>query len=331
MMASIRKIYKDTARRHHPARCFKGFFGTIFAATLLSVTTPVFANEPIRPIPPLEELDQNVVDLGRELFFEKRLSKDGTFSCNTCHLLDKFGVDLVPASLGGRFSKRNSPTIFNVRHNFKQLWDGRAETLMHQLDILGPFDWEKGAKELAKDDKYRDLFKKAYGKPVSVELIKEAIVEYEKTLVTPNSPFDQYLLGNQNAISEQAKQGYQLFKDYGCISCHQGVNVGGNIFQKFGLIKDIQLRKQETDDFGRFNVTKNEWDKYVFKVPSLRLAVHTPPYFHDGSVATLEEAVEIMIEFQLHRRVPDSDRDKIIEFLKTLPGDINASEIAGRG
>ncbi len=297
----------------------------VFAVLLVS-TASTYAQEPIRPIPAVTDVDPKVAALGKELFFEKRLSKDGTFSCHTCHLLDKGGVDLVPASLGGRFSKRNSPTIYNVRHNFKQLWDGRAETLMHQLDGLGPFDWEKGQELISKDEKYKKLFNEAFGQPVSIELTKQAIVEYEKTLVTPNSPFDQFLLGNEGAISEQAKQGYKLFKEYGCISCHQGINVGGNIFQKFGLLKDIQLRKQPTDDFGRFNVTKNEWDKFVFKVPSLRMAVHTPPYFHDGSVETIEEAVGIMIEFQLHRRVPDSDRDKIIEFLKTLPG-----EIAERG
>ena len=299
----------------YPLRVFK-------VALFIAVSSVVNAQEPIRPIPAVTDVDPAIVSLGEKLFSETRLSTDGTYSCNTCHLLDKYGVDLVPASLGARFSKRNSPTIYNVRHNFKQLWDGRAEDLHVQLDILGPVDWEKGLKLLQDDPEYPQLFRTVFGKEMSIPLIKDAIVEFEKSLVTPNSPFDQYLAGNEQAISEDAKKGYSLFKQYGCVACHQGVNVGGNIFQKFGLIKDIQLRSEPIDDFGRFNVTKNEWDKFVFKVPSLRLAVHTPPYFHDGSVKTIEEAVGIMIEFQLQRTVPDSDRDQIIEFLKTLPGEI---------
>lgn len=282
---------------------------------------PIYAREPISPIPMTSDVDPKIAALGKKLFFEKRLSKDGTFSCHTCHLLDKYGVDLVPASLDGRFSKRNSPTIFNVKFNFKQLWDGRAADLHKQLDGLGPFDWDRGFELLKSDAEYPTLFKEAFGKNVSIELIKIAIVEYEKTLITPNSPFDQFLNGDKAAISQKAKNGYALFKKYGCIACHQGVNVGGNIFQKFGIIKDINLRAKATNDLGRYNVTKNEWDKFVFKVPSLRLAVHTPPYFHDGSVKTIQEAVGIMVEFQLQRTVPDSEIEQIIEFLKTLPGE----------
>ena len=291
------------------------------AVLTLLLTHSVYAREPISPIPTSHDVDPKTAALGKKLFFEKRLSKDGTFSCHTCHLLDKHGVDLVPASLGGRFSKRNSPTVFNVKYNFKQLWDGRAEGLHEQLDGLGPFDWEKGFELLKADPEYPALFKEAFNEEMSIKLIKTAIVDYEKTLITPNSPFDRFLNGEETAISEEAKNGYMLFKKYGCVACHQGVNVGGNIFQKFGVIKDINLRKTTTDDFGRYNITKNEWDKFVFKVPSLRLAVHTPPYFHDGSVETIEEAVSIMIEFQLQRTVPNIERDQIIEFLKTLPGE----------
>jgi len=300
---------------------FKPLARLVVISLVILLTYSTHAREPISPIPTSHDVDPKVEALGKKLFFEQRLSKDGTFSCHTCHLLDKHGVDLVPASLGGKFSKRNSPTVFNVKFNFKQLWDGRAEGLHEQLDGLGPFDWEKGFELLKADAEYPALFKDAFNKEMSIELIKTAIVEYEKTLITPNSPFDQFLNGDVTAISEDAKNGYALFKKYGCIACHQGVNVGGNIFQKFGVIKDINLRAATTDDFGRYNVTKNEWDKFVFKVPSLRLAVHTPPYFHDGSVKTIQEAVSIMIEFQLQRTVPNVERDQIIEFLKTLPGE----------
>lgn len=307
--------------KFYPSLLLKQLKVLVVVALPLLFSPFIHAGEPISPIPATHNVPPKVEALGKKLFFEKRLSKDGTFSCHTCHLLDKHGVDLVPASLDGKFSKRNSPTIFNVKFNFKQLWDGRADTLHDQLDGLGPFDWDKGFELLKADAEYPALFVDAFNKEMSIELIKTAIVEYEKTLITPNSPFDQYLAGDDSAISEEAKNGYALFKKYGCVACHQGVNVGGNIFQKFGVVKDINLRKKPNDDFGRYNITKNEWDKFVFKVPSLRLAVHTPPYFHDGSVKTIQEAVSIMIEFQLQRTVPDVERDQIIEFLKTLPGE----------
>lgn len=290
---------------------------------LVALVSPAVFAEPITVIPPVTDVDQKKASIGKDLFIDTRLSKDGDFSCNTCHLLDKYGVDHVPASLGARFGKRNSPTIYNVRFNFKQLWDGRADDLHQQINKLKFVDWEGFSSALKKDAEFVTKFKSAFNQGVSIQLIKDAIVEYEKTLVTPNSPFDQYLMGNASAISKDAKQGYSLFKKYGCVACHQGANVGGNIFQKFGVIKDINLRENSSEDFGRFNITKNEWDKYVFKVPSLRLAVHTAPYFHDGSIATLEQAIDIMIEFQLQRTVPKEEREQIIEFLKTLPGELN--------
>jgi len=278
--------------------------------------------EPIGIIKEDADINKDKAKLGKALFFDTRLTKSGDISCNTCHLLDKHGIDHVPASLNAKFSKRNSPTVYNSRFNFKQLWDGRAEDLSHQLDKLSFVDWDNFLVEVKKDGKIAPQFKDVFGEEATVAFIKDAIVEYEKTLITPNSPFDKYLQGDKNAINSKAKAGYALFKSYGCVACHQGVNVGGNIFQKFGVIKDINLRSQPTDDLGRFNVTKNEWDKFVFKVPSLRLAVHTAPYFHDGSVETIEEAVNIMIEFQLQRTVPEEERDKIVEFLKTLPGEL---------
>jgi len=280
------------------------------------------AAEPINIIPETTDVNKKIAALGKKIFFDTRLSEDGTFSCNTCHLLDKFGVDGTKTSLNSRFGKRNSPTLYNSRLNFKQLWDGRADDLLHQLDALKFVNWDGFLERLNRDSDISKEFENVFNKEISVDLIKQVIVEYEKTLVTPNSPFDQFLNGDETAISEQAKAGYKLFKNYGCVACHQGANVGGNIMQRFGVIKDIQLRDVQTNDFGRYNVTKKEWDKFVFKVPSLRLAVHTAPYFHDGSVATIEEAIDVMIEFQLQRSVPANEREDIIEFLKTLPGEM---------
>jgi len=180
-------------------------------------------------------------------------------------------------------------------------------------------------KKLSDDSQYAKSFQQVYGQSMNEDLIVDAIAEYEKKLITPNSPFDQFLHGNEAAITAEQKQGYELFKAYGCVSCHQGKNVGGNMFQKFGVLKDINLQSGSlNEDLGRYEVTKNEWDKRVFKVPSLRLAVKTAPYFHDGSVPTIEEAVDIMIEFQLGRSVPVSDRSSIIAFLESLVGELPA-------
>jgi cytochrome c peroxidase len=187
---------------------------------------------------------------------------------------------------------------------------------------MGMISWADAIKKLDADQTYTDAFMNAYGKSMSKELVVDAIAEYEKTLITLNAPFDKYLRGESTAISANQKRGYELFKSYGCVSCHQGANVGGNMFQKFGVLQDINMQDGSlSDDLGRYTVTKNEWDKRVFKVPSLRLAVKTPPYFHNGSVKTIEEAVDIMIKYQLGRNVPSKDRDSIIDFLDSLVGE----------
>ena len=158
---------------------------------------------------------------------------------------------------------------------------------------------------------------------ISRENIKDAIAEFMRSLITPNSRFDQWLGGNTEALNEQEQEGYALFKRYGCASCHQGANVGGNMFQVFGVINDyFRKRGNITDaDLGRFNVTGNEADKHAFKVPSLRMAAHTAPYLHDGSAKTLRDAVDAMFEFQLGREAPDEDKEAIVAFIKTLAGE----------
>ncbi len=287
----------------------------------------------ITPIPESIAVDQAKANLGKRLFFDKRLSTDNSISCASCHDLSAaFGTDAKQFSDGvnGRKGTRNSPTVFNSTFNFKQFWDGRAHDLVEQArgPVTNPVEmgmatWQVVVNKLSSDPVYQDEFDRVFGGKISEDNIVAAIAEYEKILITPNSPFDQFLKGDESAISAQQKQGYELFKAYGCVSCHQGKNVGGNMFQKFGVLKDINLQSGSlNEDLGRYEVTKNEWDKRVFKVPSLRLAVKTAPYFHDGSVKTIEEAVDIMIEFQLGRTVPESDRSSIIAFLESLVGEI---------
>jgi cytochrome c peroxidase len=287
--------------------------------------------EPLQPLPTKVEVIAPKAALGKMLFNDKRLSKDNSISCASCHNLGTAGVDKKRFSpgVGGTLGGRNSPTVFNASFNFRQFWDGRAADLVEQAGgpVVNPVEmaseWPDVIAALSKDPQYPALFEAVYGKGSKIDesTITQAIAEFEKTLVTANSPFDRYLLGEEGALNANQKHGYELFKSYGCSSCHQGKNVGGNMFQKFGVLKDINLRKSEVDDLGRFNITGNEWEKHVFKVPSLRLAVLTPPYFHDGSVETIQEAVNVMIEFQLGRSVPAEDRDDIIQFLHSLVGE----------
>ncbi len=289
----------------------------------------VSAAEPILPIPQSLPHDPVKAALGKKLFSDPRLSKDDNLSCESCHFLDRAGVDFVDRSIGSGGDKliRNSPTVFNAALNFRQMWDGRADTLEAQVDlvmknpkVMGMSSWGEVIDKLNGIEEYQQGFQVAYGEPINAVNIQHAIAEFERTLLTPNSPFDQYLNGDESAISAKAKRGYQYFKSYGCASCHQGANVGGNLFQKIGVLKDINLRKGLNEDLGRFDITGNEWDKRVFRVPSLRLVALTPPYFHNGSVPTLSEAIDVMVEFQLGRKIPEEHKEAIIEFLKTLPG-----------
>ena len=303
----------------------------IFTGFFLSLSSS--ANEPILPIPMDVTVDAGKARLGEKLFFDKRLSADNQVSCASCHnLTEKAGTDLLPKAQGiaGKIGTRNSPTVYNAVLNFSQNWDGSAKDLREQAE--GPItdslemgmseDFQDLIKKLTAISEYKSAFDANYNGDISKYSITHALAEFQKTLTTPNSPFDKFLKGDTSAISEDAQQGYEKFKMYGCASCHQGSNVGGNLYQKFGVHKDTSLRSIDDNDLGRYLVTRNEWDKRVFKVPSLRLAVLTAPYFHDGSVKTIEEAVDVMIYYQLGRQVSSEDRNQIIEFLKTLPGDL---------
>lgn len=302
----------------------------VIATALLCLTGSFSHASEIEPLPLERAYDRGKASLGKALFSDTSLSADGTISCASCHDLSAWGAEPKAVSTGikNQLGTRNSPTVFNSSFNFKQFWDGRADALSHQAEspIVNPVEmgmasWDAVIQKLSRNAKYVAEFDKYYGGVISKQTVTGALAEFEKTLVTVNSPFDQYLRGDMSAITNEQKRGYELFKSYGCVACHQGKNVGGNMFQKFGVLKDISLGGADlSDDLGRYNVTKNEWDKRVFKVPSLRLAVKTPPYFHNGSVKTIADAVDIMIKYQLGREVPLEDRDSIIAFLDSLVG-----------
>lgn len=290
--------------------------------------------EPIRPIPtPRFSAEERAeIALGRSLFHDPRLSRDNSTSCASCHSLETDGVDQRRVSVGieGAMGTVNAPTVVNSSLNFVQFWDGRAANLEEQA--AGPVhnptemgsNWDEVLEKLRRDEHYPARFEALFEDGLTAYNIQRAIAQFERSLVTVNAPFDRYLRGDEQAISDEAKRGYRLFKSYGCVACHQGQNVGGNMYARMGAIGDyfINKRKLEPSDLGRYNVTADEEDRHVFKVPSLRLATRTAPYFHDGSATTLEEAVRTMARYQLGRRIDTKDTELIIRFLDTLAGEL---------
>lgn len=296
--------------------------------------SPVFntraEQEPITPIPLVMDLDPDKVALGRRLFNDTRLSNDNSISCASCHDLTKGGDDGLPYSIGidGKEGSINAPTVFNSGFNFRQFWDGRAATLEDQIDFPMQNPDELGSTmaeiitKLNKDETYRRDFTEIYQQEIKPEDVRNAIATFERSLITPNAKFDRYLRGDENALDEDELAGYQSFKNLGCISCHQGMNVGGNLYEKFGLANDYFAARgnvQKTD-YGRYNITKVEHDRYEFRVPSLRNVELTAPYFHDASATTLEQAVVAMAKFQLGTSLSEDEISKIVKFLKTLTG-----------
>ncbi len=288
-------------------------------------------NEPIQPIPEPKTNNTKLIKLGNRLFHEPRLSGNNTISCASCHSLSSGGVDNQAFSTGinGQKGPINSPTVFNSSLNIKQFWDGRALNLAEQAD--GPVNnkkemgsnWPQVIKKLKQDPSYLSDFNTSFTDGITAHNIKAAIVAFENNLLTPNSRFDQYLTGNNNAITKEELQGYTLFKEYGCISCHQGRAVGGNMFQKLGIMQDYFSEKETIHqaDLGRFNITGQQADRFVFKVPSLRNIELTAPYLHDGSKETLNDVVETMIIYQLGISPLEKDTQLIVKFLKTLTGE----------
>jgi cytochrome c peroxidase len=274
------------------------------------------------------------VTLGQMLYFDTKLSKTGKNSCNSCHNLSTFGVDNSSFSKGdnGGLGGRNSPTVFNAALHSMQFWDGRAKDVEEQagMPILNPVEMAMPSetelvKRLQADPNYQNLFKAAFpdiSDPINFANLRLAIAAFERKLITP-SRFDAYIEGDKSVLNEQEKRGWVTFVETGCTTCHNGALLGGNMFQKFGVFADYwTLTKSAKIDNGKFDVSKNEADKYIFKVPSLRNIDKTGPYFHDGSVKSLDEAIKIMAKLQLNNDLTTDQVADISAFLKSLTADI---------
>ncbi len=294
------------------------------------------AQEKFKPIPKTileikgKALTLQKIELGKMLFFEPRLSSSALISCNTCHNVGMGGVDYQVTSTGHRWQKgpRNAPTVLNSVFNVAQFWDGRADDLKQQAK--GPVQAsaemnntpEMVVKALRSMPEYTALFKKAFpgqADPVTFDNMAAAIEAFEATLLTPGSPFDRYLEGDEGAITEAQKEGLKLFLDKGCAGCHGGINMGGAAYFPFGL---VEKPKAEiiAGDTGRYKITHSKSDEYVFKAPSLRNIELTPPYFHSGTVWSLADAVKIMEQAQLGAILTDAEVASIEGFLKTTTG-----------
>ena len=284
-------------------------------------------NEPIQPIEPAQIAEPAKVELGKQLYFDPRLSKSGVISCNSCHNLSTGGSDNLPTSVGHNWQQGpiNSPTVLNSSMNVAQFWDGRAKDLQEQAGgpIANPkemgFSHQQAVAVVASIPQYREAFRKVYkSDTITVAAITDAIAAFEKTLVTPNSRFDQWLKGDQQALTQTEQDGYRLFKDTGCTACHNGPAVGGNSFQKMGLVAPY---KTDNPAEGVAGLTGKDVDRFKFKVPTLRNVELTYPYFHDGAYWKLEEAVDVMARLQLGRELRPDEIGKITAFLKTLTGE----------
>lgn len=287
----------------------------------------------LEPVPVTAE-EKALVDLGRQLYYENRLSDTQTMSCNTCHQLDNYGVDGEPTSPGthGERGARNSPTSYNAFLHVAQFWDGRAADVEEQAKgpILNPGemampDEATVEKILGSIPGYVEGFGKAFPgeeQPVNYENMAKAIGAFERHLVTPGD-FDTFLAGDASALTAEEAKGLETFVSTGCTACHSGKLLGGTMYMKLG-----QVQPYETEDIGRMEFTGNEADKYFFKVPSLRNVAKTGPYFHDGSIATLEEAVSLMAKHQLGKELSDEDTASIVAFLGALTGEIDQAYVA---
>jgi cytochrome c peroxidase len=299
---------------------------------------PDIVDNPNNPVTPEK------VELGKMLYYDPRLSLSGFVSCNSCHNLATYGVDNLPTSIGHRWAvgPRNAPTVLNAALHDTQFWDGRAADLEEQAQgpILNPIEMaiphqDFALERIASMPDYVTHFAKAFpdeAEPLTYANIANAIAAFERTLTTPDR-FDAYLQGDLDALSDQEKAGLQVFIDYGCAGCHSGPALGGTIFARFGIVeayweatRDFVTIDSPTMpmDVGRFAVTHDEADLYVFKTPSLRNITRTYPYFHDGSVWSLRDATQIMARVQLGREIPEDDLDNLMAFYQALEGEIPA-------
>jgi cytochrome c peroxidase len=296
-------------------------------AMVLAISGSVAAQEPISPVAPVKDINLAMVELGKKLYFDPRLSKSGFISCNSCHNLSMGGTDNLKTSIGDHWQQGpiNSPTVLNSGMNVAQFWDGRAADLKAQAGgpIANPgemaFTHTLALEVLESIPAYVREFTRVFGPDcINIDQVTEAIAEFEKTLVTPNGRFDLWLQGDANAITAAELAGYQLFKNSGCVACHMGPAVGGTSFQKMGLVAPYETRNAAQ---GLAGVTGQDADRFKFKVPTLRNVELTYPYFHDGEAPTLDTAVDVMGRLQLGRKFEKTDIDQIVAYLKTLTGE----------
>lgn len=298
------------------------------------------ANEPVRPIPLEATYDPAKAALGYELFHDVRLSVDNTVSCASCHDLETAGVDNKQYSVGvnEQIGGVNAPTVYNAVYNFVQFWDGRAATLADQAagPPLNPIEmasesFDQIIAKLKADSGFMSRFTAVYPDGITQENLTDAIEEFERTLITPDSRFDKWLRGDDSALTAEELEGYGLFKKYDCATCHVGQNLGGQSYELIGLrnhyFADRGLELTHEDN-GRFKETQNERDRHRFKVPGLRNVEHTWPYYHDGTRETLEEAVKDMAYYQGDRKLTGKEVDQITAFLKTLTGEYNGKPVS---
>ncbi|MBK7212980.1 MAG: cytochrome-c peroxidase [Bacteroidales bacterium] len=305
--------------------------------SVLVMAKGFFQPLPKEAVNPDNPLTPEKVALGKTLYFDNRLSMHNTQSCNTCHNVATYGVDNKATSTGdlGKNGNRNSPTTFNAALHFLQFWDGRMKTVEEQAGgpVMNPVEMNMPAEKevlarLNKSEGYKKMFAAAFPgekDPVTFENMKKSIAAFERTLLTP-SKFDKYLEGDATALNDQEKKGLHTFISTGCIACHTGPLLGGNMFQKFPLIgTDYKsMTGSVIDDKGKMEVTKDEADKYMFKVPSLRNVAETWPYFHDGSVKELDKAITIMAKLELGKDLTPEQTADMVTFIKALSADVPA-------
>ncbi|MDR8525269.1 cytochrome-c peroxidase [Shewanella fidelis] len=274
------------------------------------------------PISSINPEQKPLLKLGMQLFLDPRLSSSGKVSCESCHHINGNGAELIAVSTGvNGQGNRNSPTVFNVAFNTRFFWDGRANSLYEQIDgpIHNPLEmdtsWQDIIVKLNDEPRYTKAFNSIYEVGITEATIKHALVSFMEQLNTPGSAFDNYLNGDEQALSATALNGWHKFRSLGCIYCHQGQNIGGNLFQKFGSVHAVTEAK---GDLGRYSITKQSADKHVFRVPSLRNVANTPPYFHDGRTASLEEAVIVMAKVQLGKELEPTTLIELVAFLNSL-------------
>ena len=305
----------------------KALISSAVALCLAAVAGVSSAGEPVDPISPAKEINLAQAELGKKLYFDPRLSRSGFISCNSCHNLSMGGTDNLKTSIGHNWQQGpiNAPTVLNSSLNVAQFWDGRAADLKEQAGgpIANPgemaFTHTLAVDVLQSIPGYVIEFKQVFDTDeIDIDKVTAAIAEFEKTLVTPNSRFDLWLLGDTTAISEQERSGYQLFKDSGCVACHNGSALGGTSFQKMGVVKPYVT---DNPAEGLSAVTGKDADRFKFKVPTLRNVTLTYPYFHDGAAATLTEAVDIMGRLQLGKAFTPEENASIVAFLDTLTGE----------